>query len=368
MIGDLLPKYVRKWLWKNAWKFPNVVGFSTDVLPRYRHRAFEFEREVIRFYVQKKLPIDVLRYDDVIPSWINIRHHLKKHGFDTDVMEIGLPQAPMPIPQPDLDYLAEVDKTINFRPVELGVSVGNEAITAGSLGMLYLPTKLTDEILAGTNAHVATPNAGWSVEEVIASGKINMLQRGSYHGGKVPTDVAGKYFWHQQVHPIEVPSDCNIAGGIASSLNRLSRLFGRQSRFKTFAPLVNSIDFALYKPSVKHILKIADDSIDITEPFTGHLYAGSDTSGILCKISEILKTRPDIKPANNNWCDPKVGDRIKMCSFWCNTEREVIDVNGIITVNYGDFMALMQSAIVVENDGTIKGGYSGSGAFIVKRK
>lgn len=381
MIGDLLPRYVREWLWKNVWKFPNIVGFSMDVLPRHRRGVFDFGREVVRFYVQKKLPVSMLRYDDIIPAWINVHHHLKKHSFDTDIIEIGLPQAPMPMPLgSSYKPLTAVDKTVNFRPIELGVSVGNEAITAGSLGMLYLPTKLqymhvhynvklkeyVNEILAGTNAHVVTPNAGWSVEDVVASGKINILQRGAYHGGKVPIDVSGKYVWHQQVHPIEIPSNCNIAGGVVGFLNRFSKLFGRQSRFKTVVPLANSIDFGLYKPSVKHILKIADDSIDVGKPFVGHLYAGSEQSGVLCKISEILKAKPDIRPANNNWCDPKVGDRIKGCSFWCNTEREVIDVNGIITVNYGNFMALMQNAIIVENDGTIKGGWSGSGWFKVK--
>jgi len=390
MIGDALPKFVRDWLFKNALKFPNVVGFSLDELPRLRWgrpnqllNATRQDKSVIRFYVQNKLPIDLLRYSkDVIPAWVKIRHHLKKYSFDTDVVEIGLPQAPMPIPYDDLGEKAlasEVDKTVNFRPVELGVSVGNEAITAGSLGMLYLPTELQykllfhnaklkqfiDDILAGSNAHVTTPNAGWSVEDVIASGKINMLQRGSYHGGEVPNDVAGKYLWHQQIHPVEIPSDCNIAGGVASSLNGLSKLLGRQSRFKVFAPLINSIDFGLYKPSVEHILKIADDSIDVGKPFTSHLYAGSEQSGILCKISEILKARPDIRPANNNWCDPQVGDRIKGCSFWCNYETPVQDINGVITVNYGDFMALMQNAVVVANDGTIKGGWSGSGWFKV---
>jgi len=395
MIGDILPKVVRDWLFANAFKFPNVVGFSLDELPRIMfgmpNQLFSGRKgteSAVRFYVREKLTENLLRDKDIIPFLLNIRHRLKKYRFWTDVIEIGLPKAPMPIPQSDISYLAEVDKTINFRPVELGVSVGNEAITAGSLGMLYIPTevvwknisflsnprisllnkikKLADDVLAGSNAHVATPNAGWTVEEVIASNKINMLQRGAYHGGKVPTDVNGKYLWHQQIFPVDIPSDCNIASGVTSVLNNLSKLFHRQSRFRTFAPVINSIDFGLYKPTVEHVLKVADDSIDVNNPFTCHLYAGSEQSGVLCKISEILKARPDIRPANNNWADPQVGDRIKGCSFWCNYETDVQDVNGVLNVNYGDFLALMQKSVIVANDGTIKGGWSGSGWFKTK--
>ncbi len=382
MIGDTLPKFVRDWLWKNAWKFPNVIGFSTDVLPRFRHNAFEFSRETVKFYVQKKFPLDMLRAKDIIPEELKLRHYFKKYSFDTDVMEIGLPKAPMPIP--NVSSLSEVDKTVNFRPVEMGVSVGNEKITAGSLGMLYERTKTepikipllypefhhpynvvtTKDIVAGSNAHVTTPNAGWSVEDVINSGAVRILQRGAYHGGKVPDDVVGEYQCHQQIYPMNTLSNCKISKSCTFLLNGLSSILRRQTRFKPYIEHVNSIDFGFYKPSVEHIMKIADNSIDITKPFCGHLYAGSDQTGIICKISEILKAFPNLKPMTNQWRDPRVGERVKGCSFWCNYETLVTDVNGVITVNYGDFLALMQNAVVVQNDGTIKGGYSGSGWWI----
>jgi len=344
-----LPKYVQSWLWKNAFKYPNVVGFSLDVLPRQRNNSYS-SQEAVRFYVKEKVGLDTLRFKDIIPPELSIRSMFKRHFLETDIIEIGLPEK------------FTIDKTKAFRPVELGVSIGNQAITAGSLGMLYLKG---DDFSpwGGSNAHVLTPNAGWSVEEVINSGYVNILQPGSYHGGTLK-DAVGYYNWHQQIYPINVPSNCDIAGGLAGLLNRLSRILGRQSRFKAVVPYTNSIDFGLYKITKEHILKVADESIDVEDKeFTSHLYAGSETVGILCKVSKILETRPDIKPANGYWSDPEVGDKIKGCSFWCNYETDVTDVNGVINVNYGDFMALMTDAVVVNNDGTIKGGWSGSGWF-----
>jgi len=350
MIGNLLPEYARKWLWKNAWNFPNVIGFSEAWMPRERNHKFLFDKPVIRFYVTKKKYIPELKYEDYIPAWIKIRHWLKKHAFNIDVVEIK-------------EQFAFIDKTKNFRPVELGVSVGNEAITAGSLGMLYSKNMGVDDwVFAGSNAHVVSDDPSHSPEEVTQK---NILQRGSYHGGKVPDDIVGKYEWHQQIYPIEIPSECGVSNGLIWILNVISKLLGRKSRFKTSVQLTNTIDFGIYDPTVEHVLKIADDSIDTKLPFIGHLYAGSDVSGVLCSISEILTTRPDLKPLNDNWCEVKVGDRIKGCSFWCNYETEVIDTNATLTVNYGSFIALMTKAILVTNDGTIKGGWSGSGWFKV---
>jgi len=344
---EKLPKFVQDWLWKNAFKYPNVVGFSLDVLPRQRSNSYT-SQEAVRFYVKEKVGLDILRFKDLIPPALAIKH---KH-FETDVVEIGLPEK------------FTIDKTKAFRPVELGVSIGNQAITAGSLGMLYFKGNDPD-LWGGSNAHVISPNPKWSIEEVINSGLVNMFQPGSYHGGAAK-DTVGIYDYHQQIYPVEIPSNCDVAGNLAKLLNGFSWLLGRKSRFRTIVPYTNSIDFGLYKITKEHILKVADDSIDVEDKeFTSHLYAGSDTVGILCKISKILEARPDLKPANGYWADPEVGDRIKGCSFWCNYETDVIDVNGVVNVNYGDMMALMTDAIMVNNDGTIKGGWSGSGWFRV---
>lgn len=369
---SLLPKYMINWLFQNAYKFPNVIGFSMDFSIAQIDGKFDKTiDDVVRFYVTEKINPKHLLPQELIPATLSIRNFLKKYKFYTDVIELGEVEAIPPIP---LDvYTSEIDKTANFRPVELGVSVGNEAITAGSLGMLYevledneiYGVKAGDDTV-GSNAHVLTPNAMWTIDEVVNSKLINILQRGSYHGGVVPVDVVGKYLWHQQISGIGPDSECPVSLGSVKFLNFVSKLLGRKSRFRTLAPLVNSIDFALYKPSVEHLLKVADNSIDVAKPFGAHLFAGSNSSGILVHISEILNQCPiKIRPKNNNYSDFQVGDKIKGCSFWCNYETDVIDANGVVNVSYGNSIAPFQKVVVVNNDGTIKGGWSGSGWFKV---
>lgn len=366
-----LPNYLTKWLIENAFKFPNVVGFSNDF--SIAQIGGKFDRtldDVIRFYVTKKVDAMTLSPKQLIPSVLKIRHLLGKQHFKTDVIEIGEIKANPPIP---LDvYTSVIDKTVNFRPVELGVSVGNQAITAGSLGMLYTVLEnnpaygvTKGEILAGSNAHVLTPDATWEIDEVINSGLINILQRGNYHGGVVPDDVVGKYLWHYPVVGLGVDSDCPVARSSVTFLNSISKILGRQSRFNvTVKQVLNTIDFSLYRPTVEHKLKIADNSILTSNKFGAHLFAGSETSGVLCHISEILSQCPiKIQPANANFEDFKVGDRIKGCSFWCNYETDVIDVNAVVNVSYGTIIAPFTKLVLTNNDGTIKGGWSGSGWF-----
>jgi len=346
-----------KWLEKNIWKYPNVNGFSGDL--QFKEVNGKPTKQLsVRIYVEEKVPLGDLFSWQWIPQFIEFRtwrKFWKKQRIVTDIKKLG-------------KVVKFIDKTINFRPVELGVSVGNEKITAGSLGHLYEPTANIQigisPYVCGSNAHVVTDgNPSKAQEEIIYK---NILQRGAHHGGKVPDDVVGEYVWHQQIYPIEIPSDCTISKLVAWFLNGLSSLFGRKTRFKPTVNGINTIDFGIYKPTVDHILKVADDSIDPTkEPFIGHLYAGSDVSGIICAIDEILGQAKDyIKRPLGPWIkreDLKVGDRVKGCSFWCNFETDIIDINATINVNYGTFMAIMTKAIIVTNDGTIKGGWSGSG-------
>lgn len=364
-VGENLPKHVTKWLWKNAFNFPNVIGFSVKYQPWIAGDNL-YNKPVVRFYVKQKVKLEDLLPEEIIPSALKIRNYIRSIEIQTDVVNIGDIMAIPPIP--DDVKTSAVDKTKNFRPVELGVSVGNEAITAGSLGMLYEGVDGTI-YCGGTNAHVGTPDAGMTVDEVIKSGKINILQRGAYHGGSVPDEVVGVYLWHQQVYGNGLnPSDCPIARFSAWFLNGIAWMFHRQSRLKAFAdPLTNSIDFMLYKPVTEHILKIADDSINPHNKFIGHLYGGGDVVGVLCKISKIMEQCPyPIKPLNGNWGDVEIGDKVKGCSFWCNYETTVIDTDAVINISYGNFMAVMTDAILVTNDGTIKGGWSGSGWFKVE--
>lgn len=366
----MLPSYVTKWLFENAFKLPNVVGFSNDLSIAQISGKFQKSiDDVVRFYVVKKVDPNKLLPRQLVPEYLTLRHYLKRFTFETDVIELGELKANPPIPLQE--PTSEVDKTQNFRPVELGVSVGNQSITAGSLGMLYEVLEDNDyygvkvgDVLAGDNAHVLTPDPMWTVEEVVNSTLVNILQRGNYHGGVVPDDVVGKYLWHKQISGLGPDSECPVSNTATWTLNRLSGLLGRQSRFKTIVQVLNTIDFGLYKPLIDHILKVADDSVDTKNRFGAHLFAGSDVSGVLVHISEILNQCPiKIRPLNNNYGDFQVGDSVKGCSFWCNYQTGVIDVNAVLNIGYGNSVAPFQKCVVVTNDGTIKGGWSGSGWF-----
>lgn len=346
-------KEIIKLYWKELQKKPNVIGYSHDLKNRQKNGVLIPETQVFRIYVTRKLPLKELNANDIIPRMLGLPFLETKdknilRSVETDVVEIG-----------EIKTLS-VDKTAKFRPVEIGVSVGNWAITAGSLGMLYKDAE--GNLYAGSNAHVLTDGDASKTPEEIVEKRI--LQPGSYHAGQTEDNVVGTYFWHERIIPIGI-STCPIGTGFASLINFALKLFKRHGILAYQDTSENFIDFAVYKPSVEHIMKIADDSIDIKLPFVGHLFGGSEQVAVYCKIAEILKARPDIKPLNNNWSDIQDGDNIKCCSFWCHYEGKVIDANAAINVNYGNFVAFFTNVFLVENDGTVKGGYSGSGGFKV---
>jgi len=291
-----------------------------------------------RVYVGEKRPVSALRDQDVIPRFIE--------GIPTDVIEIGEVKA------------LEGDKTKKFRPVELGVSVGHISITAGSLGELY-----TDEegnLLAGSNSHVLCPNPSFKPEEITDK---RILQPGSYHGGVAPDDVAGEYVWHKRIVPLG-EAMCQIGNGLCKIATWINKnILRNQGEVRYYAITPNKIDFAVYRPTVEHIGKVADDSLT-DEPFIGHLFAGSDTVGIICKAENIVME--GYKPLRRT-ASVAPGDAVKGCSFWCNYEAQVQDVNAQITVGYDGFSAFFEDVIIINNDGTVRGGWSGSGWRALER-
>lgn len=189
-----------------------------------------------------------------------------------------------------------------------------------------------------------------------------ILQPGSYFGGQNVDNIIGAYLWHERVRPIT--ESCKIAGGITRVLNKLSRFLHRKSRFILASYPVNYIDFAVYSPSVEHVCDFYDNCTPKTYEFIGHLFAGSDVSGVVCKVKYILDR--NFKPCYNYSTDVQVGDRTHGCSFWCHYDTTVSDPSANLIVSYGNFEAYYEDVIMLNNDGTIRGGYSGSSWFKVK--
>ena len=329
-------------------KKKNVIGVSQELKPRIRNGKIVSNERVIRVYVVKKLPESCLAPEDIVPKTID--------GVSTDVVEIGEVKA---LDEPTVYVSGNVDKTKKFRPVKLGVSVGHWNITAGSLGMLY---ESGGEIFAGSNAHVLTPDPSLKPEQILEK---RICQPGPYHDSNKEDNVVGRYYWHDRIIPEGENTSCSISNGIVNVLNWIYRVLKRKTRFKTYSmDVFNYQDFAVYIPTVDHKIETADNSLGY-EPFIGHLFAGSSSVGVICKVKYAIEKGyyPEIQPYMN----VKDGDRVKGCSFWCHYETHVIDSSAICRVSYGTYNAVFKDVILVHNDDVIRGGWSGSGFRYIER-
>lgn len=315
----------------------NVIGYSRELQEKLRNGVPTGEK-AIRIYVSKKEPDVVLDIQNIIPKCV------KTNGDEvqTDVVEIG--------------ELKALGRTDVVRPVLLGVSVGSADITAGSLGMLYKDKQ--GNLYAGTNAHVVTAHPNFYPEAITEK---RIVQPGMYHQPNVNNQV-GEYYWHKMIVPLGLennPSPCNVGGSVAKLLNVFPKILGREGRFSyvDFAE-PNHIDFGIYVPTVEHLPIVDNEYVNKNNPFIGHLFAGSAITGIICKAKYI--EREGYYPVIPS-VEVKVGDAVAGCSFWGDYTTDVIDTAGVVTVNYGDFVAKFEDVIIVENADVIRGGWSGSG-------
>ena len=283
----------------------------------------------IRVYVRRKLPVSLLRKQDVIPS--------EFEGKRIDVVEIG-----------DVTALA-VDKTERFRPVPIGVSVGHVSITACSLGIY--PIYKDGMVLVGGNAHCYTPDPSLSPEQVK---ERRIVQPGRYHDGS--SGIVGEYFWHEKIVPVD--EGCPIGKAVVNILNFLAKLVGSGTRLSLERENMNYIDFAVYVPTVTHTDEVADGSIDVSAPMVGFLFAGSSEVGVICKAKYVVDRGFTF---NVPVAEMHSGDKVKGCSFWCNYETVVTDESAMLQVNYGNFVALFDDVVLVKNEDIIRGGWSGTG-------
>jgi hypothetical protein len=300
------------------------------------------------------MDVSSLRKQDVIPTCVE--------DIPTDIIEIGDVKALSA--HPGIIKPFTVDKTSKVRPVPIGVSVGHWDISAGSYGMSYTRQDTPNVYYGGSNAHVLTPNPSWSPSQI---SEKRILQPGAYHAGKNVDNVIGNYYWHKQIIP-KGQALCPVGNGASKILNSVAwigeklRLKG-QGRFQYNAITENYIDFAAFTllPDIILSEKIADESFDPYLPFVGHLFAGSTSTGIICKAKYILQegfipTVGAVAEVQNETNDQVIG-----CSFWCNYQNYVQDDSGNITVSYDGWDALFKDQIFMYSANVIKGGWSGSG-------
>jgi hypothetical protein len=313
----------------------NVIGYSSKLQPRIRKGQVVLEEKCFRVYVSKKLPIEKLDVKDVIPKSID--------GVNIDVVEIG-----------ELKALS-VDKKQKFRPVIFGISIGHINVTAGTLG--YLCVDIEENKYFMSNAHVFVDDVSKSPDQVKEK---TIVQPGPYDGGTINDKVA-EYVWHKQIYPANSPSGCKVAKVWAGIYNFFSKAFKRKTRLIAIVEEKNHIDFAIAKPIVDYEVKFPD--FDYTNhKFVGLGFAGSDTTGVVCKAKYIIDE--GYFPYNvETELNVKEGDIVmKSGRTSCFTQAKVIDSSAVVSVSYGNFYATFEDVILTEK--LLEGGDSGSSVWI----
>jgi len=312
----------------------NVIGYSSKLQPRIRKGQLIPEEQCFRVYVSKKVPIEQLKVEDIIPQSID--------GIPTDVVEIG-----------ELKALS-VDKTKKFRPVIFGISIGNIQITAGTNGFLFVDKDGNKYF--GSNAHVFCDDPSKAPSQILIK---DIIQPGRYDGGTIADKVAD-YVWHKQIIPIGGGSSCPVAKFWSGVYNVFAKIFHAKTRLVPIVQEANHIDFAIAKPIVDYEVKFPD--FDFTNhKFVGLGFAGSDTTGVVCKVKYIIAE--GYTPFNVDVAEVKEGDVVmKTGRTSCFSNAEVIDASGNVTVNYGNFEAWFEDVIITGK--LLSPGDSGSSVWI----
>ena len=186
--------------------------------------------------VEKKIPLETLAIEDVIPYDIE--------GQPTDVIEAGQMKAL---------------HTSKHRPAPSGVSIGHYNITAGTLGCLV--SKGGKTYILSNNHVLADENYGITGDEII--------QPGAYDGGATADTIASL----ADYIPIEfeegdIPppppapdggSSCKLAKVFTAVTNKVLSIFGRKTRVQAIEPQVqgdgiNYVDAALALPVLDSVV------------------------------------------------------------------------------------------------------------------
>lgn len=168
----------------------NVVGVGIG----YKTRGGEQTDTIgIVAFVDRKLPLEQLAADDVVPS--NLA------GVATDVVEVGKIRA--------LQYAEPVQSPVDrLRPVQPGCSVGHYLVTAGTLGAIVFDN-LTGAPMILSNNHVLANGSNGRDGRCRAGDPV--LQPGAADGGDYPDDLAGRLDRFAAIRPRDNRIDAAVA-------------------------------------------------------------------------------------------------------------------------------------------------------------
>jgi len=205
-----------------AYGFKEVGGIKTD-------------EPCLVIGVTEKLKEIALHPKQIVPKEIL--------GVKTDVIQIG--------------KIKSLSYTTRYRPCPGGVSVGHKDITAGTIGLPKVYKDNGDCLLLSNNHVLANCNDGVEGDAI--------LQPGSYDAGHIEVDQLATLEEYIPIKWVD-PSECSVAGVVQSTLNSISKVFKRQTRFYTEVeePPINLVDAALARPL--NGLDMKDTVLDIGEP------------------------------------------------------------------------------------------------------
>jgi len=283
----------------NILSYPNVIGFSNQLMPRIRRGKVIPEEKCIRIYVSKKVPEHQLKPSEVIPKALRLEDGKE---VCTDVVEIGV-----------LRKVQQLDPKQRYRPSPTGVSTGRaDEISAGTVGW-YVVTENGD-VLAISNNHV------WAKENLGKAGDL-LLQPGRLDGGDpskdvvftladfIPIDFTGA----QNTVDVAVATPVSYAdvymsilniGGVTGKripdLNEKVKKMGRTTGITEGIVIDTSVTVKVLYDTGEALFTdvvLVEDSIkagDSGSPvltskgeFAGLLFAGSETDYVFCKYSNI---------------------------------------------------------------------------------
>ena len=284
----------------------NVIGVMTA---RKVVKGVVTDQMAITCMVSKKERLINIKTKDIIPAYVG--------GSSTDVIEVGEVKALGLVSGPET-----IDRKTRIRPSPMGTSGGHHQISAGTNGELL---RINGGLLCiGTNNHVGAMSNDAKIGDPY-------LQPGPHDGGSLPDDTIGYLYRFVPIKFFNVPSECSIAGTVASILNLVSRFFGHKTR------LIG--------------------------------YYASNESNLVDAAAIVLKNDDDVLSHILDIGVPKgrrdalVGDFVQKSGR--TTEHtingEITAIDATINVNYGGIkMATFTDQIIISKPGFSAGGDSGS--------
>jgi hypothetical protein len=180
--------------------YPNVVGYSNQLMPRIRRGVVIPEEQCIRIYVQRKVPEAQLKPSEIIPKRITLEDGRE---VCTDIVEIGR-----------LRKLQLLDPKQRWRPSPTGVSTSRADIPAtGTIGWFVVDED--GEVYIMSNNHV------WANENLGVSGDP-LIQPGQADGGDPEKDVL---FTLYDFVPIDFAGGLNTVDVAIATINDMSNVY-----------------------------------------------------------------------------------------------------------------------------------------------